>query len=104
MHLPGALLLAAALLQQQPLPPPADWAAGITRGDILYRGSPASDGMDVRLLPSIGNGFIATLAGSGNTCETHTPPPPLPPRAPCPLHLLPTTQQQQQQRNTVSWC
>jgi len=46
---------------------PSGWQAAIDRGDMLHRRLSNIPDLDPRLRPSIGNGFLATLAGSGST-------------------------------------
>ena len=43
---------------------PADWVAAVARGDMLVHAG--AEALDRRLLPDIGNGFLATIAGSRN--------------------------------------
>ena len=59
---PGAAQLRTSL----PLQPPASWVAAAARGDLLLRDSGTNGPLDARLRPSIGNGLIATIAGSAN--------------------------------------
>lgn len=44
---------------------PEDWTAAIAQGSLLYRSGAAP--LDRRLYPTLGNGYLATLAGADST-------------------------------------
>ena len=63
----GMATIARAGEPQQQLPP--GWSDAVAEGSMLVRSlttSSSSPTLDARLRPTIGNGFVATLAGSAN--------------------------------------
>lgn len=63
------LLHAAGAATASETPIPAAWAAAVARGDMLIHAEqtgPSSRPLDARLRPTIGNGFLATIAGSAS--------------------------------------
>ena len=64
----AAAVSASASAAAPPAPQslPAGWAQGSAAASMLLRQPAAAGALDPRLRPNIGNGFLATLAGSGN--------------------------------------